>query len=49
MRERLTTLGEVAGLASISAGFALISPALGLIAAGVGLFAASFVAGGGDS
>lgn len=46
MRDRLTTLGELAGIGAVAAGCWLVAPALGLIVAGAGLFAASFAAGG---
>ena len=39
VRNIVTTLAEVAGIAAISAGFWLILPALGWIAAGAGLIA----------
>lgn len=45
MRDKLTTLGELAGIILTSAGFAMFSPALGVIAAGLGVFAVSFAAG----
>lgn len=37
MREALTTLAEVFGIALVAGGFWLILPASGLIAAGLGL------------
>jgi len=45
MRRKLTTAGEVAGIALVAVGFGVFSLGLGLIAAGVGVFAVSFVAG----
>lgn len=45
MRDKLTTLGELAGITLTAAGFAMFSVPLGVIAAGLGLFAVSFAAG----
>ena len=46
MRDRLTTLGELAGIATTTAGMWMLSPAVALIVAGLGVFVVSFVAGG---
>ena len=44
-REILSTMGEIAGIAAISAGSGWYSPGIGLISGGIGLVALSFVAG----
>jgi hypothetical protein len=41
----MSTLGEIGGIAAISAGAGWYSPGIGLISAGIGIFAISFVAG----
>jgi len=45
MRSKLTSLGELVGLALVSTGAWIVTPAAGLIAAGVGLFAVAYVQG----
>lgn len=49
MRERLTTLGELAGFGAITAGFWMIAPAFGLIVGGAAAVVTSYTAAGGDS
>lgn len=44
-RNIVSTIGEIGGIASISAGAWWFSPGIGLIAAGIGVFAISFTAG----
>jgi hypothetical protein len=46
MREKLTTLGELGGLAAVATGFGMIWPPLGVIVGGLALFGASFAVGG---
>lgn len=46
MRDRLTTLGELAGITLTAVGFGMFSVPLGVIAAGLGVFAVAFAAGG---
>lgn len=48
MREKLTTAGEIGGIALVAVGFGVFSVGLGLIAAGVGVFLVAFVAGDGE-
>jgi hypothetical protein len=43
LRQVLTTLGELAGIACAAVGSAMIAPAAGWIVAGCGIFAVSYV------
>ena len=45
MRDKLTTLGELAGITLTSIGAGMVSTALGVIVAGLGLFVVSYAAG----
>lgn len=44
-RSIVSTIGEIGGIAGISAGAWWFSPGIGLITAGIGVFAISFAAG----
>ena len=45
MRDIITTLGELVGLATVAVGIGMIATPLGVIAAGAGLFVVAFEAG----